>query len=324
MRVGDAEYLRAMTRIIAGATRALARAHEQRIAHRDIKPANILLNDRRSDRVYLCDFGLGRDLEIATTEQMRDGAGTPMYMAPERLLRVPADEVRCDIYSMGVTLFEALTLQRPIEIHDHVTLQTLPAFLATAPVRRPSDVRPWFPEELEDVILKAMDRDPARRFGSCKNSRTPSIGLRAARRPDGREPRSTGHDQRSRTHLISPGSRPQVTRRRIRCRDRPDCVPADRRLAPRRCRARQRLSGRWIVASGPNRMCLLACPANRSPGKIARRRPNRSKIERAAASRPATIVLASPGPTPLSVDDSIPDDTGVPASRSSEQINATT
>ena len=48
-----------MTRIIAEATRALARAHDQRIAHRDIKPANILLDDRRSDRVYLCDFGLG-------------------------------------------------------------------------------------------------------------------------------------------------------------------------------------------------------------------------------------------------------------------------
>ncbi len=166
--VGDPEYLRTMTRIIAEATRALARAHEQRIAHRDIKPANILLDDRRSDRVYLCDFGLGRDLEIATIEQMRDGAGTPMYMAPERLLRIPADEIRCDIYSMGVTLFEALTLERPIEIHDDVTFQSLPTFLATAPVRRPSDLRPGFPEELEDVILKAMDRDPARRFESAQ------------------------------------------------------------------------------------------------------------------------------------------------------------
>ena len=134
-----------MTRIIAEATRALALAHEQRIAHCDIKPANILLDDRRSDRVYLCDFGLGRDLEIATIEQMRDGAGTPMYMAPERLLRIPADEVRCDIYSMGATLFEALTLERPIEIHDYVTFQALPTFLATAPVRRPSDSGRAFP-----------------------------------------------------------------------------------------------------------------------------------------------------------------------------------
>ncbi len=165
---GEPDYLLAMTRILAEATRALARAHEQRIAHRDIKPANILLDSRRPDRVYLCDFGLGRDLEIATTEQMRNGAGTPMYMAPERLLRVTADEVRCDVYSMGVTIFEALTLERPFRVPDHVTLPCLSAYLSTAPPRRPSDVRPGFPPEHEAVILKAMARDPADRYASAR------------------------------------------------------------------------------------------------------------------------------------------------------------
>ncbi len=163
----EPEYLLAMTRIMAEATRALARAHEQRIAHRDIKPANILLDCRRSDAVYLCDFGLGRDLEVATSEQMRDGAGTPMYMAPERLMRVAADEVRCDIYSMGVTIFEALTLERPFQVPDHVTLPSLPAYLSAAPPRRPRDVRPDFPEEHEAVIMKAMARDPAKRHESA-------------------------------------------------------------------------------------------------------------------------------------------------------------
>jgi serine/threonine-protein kinase len=116
--------------------------------------------------VYLCDFGLGRDLEIATAQQMRDGAGTPMYMAPERLLRATADEVRCDIYSMGVTLFEALTLQRPFEVPVHVTLASLPAFLAGAEPRRPGAVRPGFPRDLEAVIMKAMAHDPAHRHES--------------------------------------------------------------------------------------------------------------------------------------------------------------
>ncbi len=100
--VGDPEYLRTMTRIIAEATRALARAHEQRIAHRDIKPANILLDDRRSDRrlsVRLRPGAGPRDRHHRADEL--DGAGTPMYMAPERLLAIPADEIRCDIYSMG-------------------------------------------------------------------------------------------------------------------------------------------------------------------------------------------------------------------------------
>jgi serine/threonine-protein kinase len=163
----EPEYLRAMARILAKATRALAHAHSQRIAHRDIKPANILLDNQRIGGVYLCDFGLGRDLAVATTEQMRDGAGTPMYMAPERLLRVPADEVRCDIYSMGVTLFEALTLERPFQVPDHVTLPTLPAYLASTTPRRPREARSGFPEEYEAIILRAMAREAELRHESA-------------------------------------------------------------------------------------------------------------------------------------------------------------
>ena len=78
----EPDYLRAMTGILTDATEALARAHDQRVAHRDIKPANILLDNRRPEGVYLCDFGLGRDLEIATPQQMRDGAGTPCTWRP--------------------------------------------------------------------------------------------------------------------------------------------------------------------------------------------------------------------------------------------------
>ena len=141
MTLDEPDYLRAMTRILSRATEALARAHDQRVAHRDIKPANILLDNRRPEGVYLCDFGLGRDLEIATPQQMRDGAGTPMYMAPERLLRATADEIKCDIYSMGVTLFEALTLSRPFQVPEHVTFSALPAYLAGAQPRRPGEIQ---------------------------------------------------------------------------------------------------------------------------------------------------------------------------------------
>ena len=163
----EPEYLRAMTRILAKATRALGRVHDHRIAHRDIKPANILLDYDRSEGVYLCDFGLGRDLEVATPEQMRDGAGTPMYMAPERLLRTTADEIKCDIYSLGVTLFEALTLERPFVVPGHVTSSTLPAFLVGTEPRRPQAVCPGLPPEHEAVILKAMARDARCRYESA-------------------------------------------------------------------------------------------------------------------------------------------------------------
>jgi serine/threonine-protein kinase len=138
------------------------------VAHRDIKPANILLDNRRPEGVYLCDFGLGRDLEVATPQQMRDGAGTPMYMAPERLLRAIADEIKGDIYSMGVTIFEALTLSRPFDVPEYVAFSALPTFLAGAQPRRPSDFRPGFPEHVEAIILQAMDRNPSRRHKSAE------------------------------------------------------------------------------------------------------------------------------------------------------------
>jgi len=162
------EYQSGMIRLISAVARALARVHDQGIAHRDIKPANILLENRNVGEVYLCDFGLGRDLGIATVEQMRDGAGTPMYMAPERLLKRAADEVKCDIYSLGVTLFEALTLERPFLVPDHMTVPALAPYLASAPPRTPSQICPGFPIELEQIVMKAMAPEPGRRFDSAR------------------------------------------------------------------------------------------------------------------------------------------------------------
>jgi serine/threonine-protein kinase len=166
--MSEPEYIVTLARLLAKAARALGRVHDRLIAHRDIKPANILLDLRKISNVFLCDFGLGRDLEVATPEQMRDGAGTPMYMAPERLLRMLADEIHCDIYSMGVTLFEALTLERPFQIPPSLTLPALSPFLASAEARRPTDINPGFPPELEAVIMKAMAREPARRHDTAR------------------------------------------------------------------------------------------------------------------------------------------------------------
>jgi serine/threonine-protein kinase len=161
------DYLLAMIDSLAEAARAMGRVHAQRIAHRDIKPANILLDHSRPGGVYLCDFGLGRDLDFATADQMRDGAGTPLYMAPERLLKLPADETKCDIYSLGVTLFEALTLERPFCVPESVGPAGLAPFLAAAEPRRPRQVYHRFPEELEEIIVKAMAHDPHRRHDSA-------------------------------------------------------------------------------------------------------------------------------------------------------------
>ena len=181
----DSEYYRAMAASLAEAALALAEAHQMRIAHRDIKPANLLLENRRDGRVYLCDFGLGRDLDVATCDQMRDGAGTPIYMAPERLLMFAADEIKCDIYSMGVTLFEALLLQKPFRVPAHVTAPALAPHLAAAEPKRARQFDPDFPHELEAVIMKAMARDPARRFESARDLAV-SLEQFVANNPPGR------------------------------------------------------------------------------------------------------------------------------------------
>ena len=99
---------------------------------------------------------------------MRDGAGTPLYMAPERLLRVAAIEIKCDIYSLGVTLYEALLLEKPFRVPDHVNLAGVAPFLATAEPRHPHLVDPGFPEDLEAIIMKAMARDPNHRYDSAR------------------------------------------------------------------------------------------------------------------------------------------------------------
>jgi len=163
----DAHYYLEAARTIARAALALDSIHRHRVVHRDVKPANILLERRRPFGVYLCDLGLGRDLDRATSEQMRDGAGTPMYMAPERLLKAPADEILSDVYSMGVTLFETLTLGRLHNASRSLPLPALAVALAAARPRPPRSVDPRLPACFEPVLLRATAREPRKRFRSA-------------------------------------------------------------------------------------------------------------------------------------------------------------
>ncbi|WP_165067341.1 serine/threonine-protein kinase [Paludisphaera rhizosphaerae] len=163
----DARYYVEAARTIARSSRALDRIHVHRIVHRDVKPANILLERRSPFGVFLCDLGLGRDLDQATREQMRDGAGTPMYMAPERLRKDPADEILSDVYSMGATLFEALTLGRQFEPIRDVPLPALAPMLAKASPRTPRAVDPNLPACFEPVILRAVAPEPQDRYQSA-------------------------------------------------------------------------------------------------------------------------------------------------------------
>jgi len=84
-----------------------AAAHAERVVHRDIKPANILIDRCRADGIYLCDFGLGRDLDAPPPAAWRHSTGTPLYMPRNALLGEAADEILCDVLRAGRDAAEA-------------------------------------------------------------------------------------------------------------------------------------------------------------------------------------------------------------------------
>ena len=143
---------------------ALQHAHEQGILHRDIKPSNILLGD--DAHVYLADFGLARDIMEEDRDFTQTGVliGTPEYMAPE-LAEQPAS-VSSDIYALGIVLYQMLTEQVPFKgttpmstYWKHIQIQPL----------APSQLNPAISYPVEQVILCALEKDPARRFKSAQN-----------------------------------------------------------------------------------------------------------------------------------------------------------
>jgi len=103
--------LAALLEVFEAASRGLHVAHEAHLVHRDIKPANIMI-DADGQPVVL-DFGLARDLEDPGLTATGDVVGTPAYLAPEQLSGDREADRRADVYSLGVTLYESLCLERP-------------------------------------------------------------------------------------------------------------------------------------------------------------------------------------------------------------------
>ncbi len=199
-------YTDEVVSVLARVARAASRAHEGQVVHRDIKPGNILVRRDQADGVFLCDFGLARDLDVATAKQLRDGAGSPLYMAPERLLKRPADEVRGDVYALGVTLFEALTLSPPVVLPDDLPRALWVSFLASASPRLPSSVWPEIPEALETTIVRAMEHDPVRRHPTAAHFADDLENYLASHAPD------RAHQLRK-VHEMHPFQAPQCTLR---------------------------------------------------------------------------------------------------------------
>jgi serine/threonine protein kinase/WD40 repeat protein len=150
---------RSVAQIGRQAAEALGFAHARGIVHRDIKPSNLLLDT--AGVVWIADFGLAKGEDEGLTHT-GDVIGTIRYMAPERF-RGEGD-ARADVYALGLTLYELLALQPAFHSSDRLRLIEM---IRSEEPARPRAIDPRIPRDLETIVLKAIEKDPKRRYGTA-------------------------------------------------------------------------------------------------------------------------------------------------------------
>ncbi|GAB4329612.1 MAG: hypothetical protein Kow00117_15540 [Phototrophicales bacterium] len=140
---------------------ALQYAHERQIIHRDIKPANIKVTPEGQIKIMDLGLALPHDAKRVTAHGMV--IGTPAYLSPEQAQGGKLDN-RTDIYSLGIVLYEMATGQLPFNADD---IGALLLQQVKQPPTPPRDLAPELPAALESVILKALEKNPARRYQTC-------------------------------------------------------------------------------------------------------------------------------------------------------------
>jgi serine/threonine protein kinase len=160
----DTTYFRTVAELGIQAAEALDYAHQMGVIHRDVKPANLLVD--ATGRLWVTDFGLAQVQSDTRLTLTGDLVGTLRYMSPEQALakRVVVDH-RTDIYSLGATLYELLTLEPAYRGNDRQELLRQIAFEEPTAPRR---VNKAIPVELETIVLKALEKNPAERYATAQ------------------------------------------------------------------------------------------------------------------------------------------------------------
>jgi WD40 repeat protein/serine/threonine protein kinase/tetratricopeptide (TPR) repeat protein len=164
---GGRDYVRHAVALVRQAAEAAHALHEAGVIHRDIKPDNILVTPDGSQAV-LMDLGLAQlaDESDGRLTRTRQFVGTLRYASPEQVLSVPLDR-RSDVYSLGATLWELLTLRPLFGATDQTpTPELMLQIQHTDPVR-PRQLNPRVPEDLEAIVLKCLEKDRARRYATA-------------------------------------------------------------------------------------------------------------------------------------------------------------
>ena len=164
--------------------RACARVHAARVIHRDLKPANILCHPA-ADVVVLCDFGSAAELPVnGRSLPVCDLMGTPSYISPEQTGRTSEGcDVRSDLYSLGVTLYELLTGTVPFPQNE--LLAVVAAHLSKVP-ESPKDRVPSIPPAVSDIVMKLLAKQPDERYQSALGLASDLERCLATLTPDGR------------------------------------------------------------------------------------------------------------------------------------------
>jgi WD40 repeat protein/serine/threonine protein kinase len=153
----EAQYFRSVARLGVQVAEALEYAHRQGVLHRDIKPSNLLLDTQGT--VWITDFGLAKADDSEALTSPGDIVGTLRYLAPERLQG--KSDPQGDVYSLGLTLYELLTL-RPAFVESN-RARLIERVTHEEPLR-PRQVDRQIPRDLETIVLKAIDKEPGRRY----------------------------------------------------------------------------------------------------------------------------------------------------------------
>jgi serine/threonine protein kinase/tetratricopeptide (TPR) repeat protein len=176
----DAAEIRARLGLFLEICDILSYAHQHGVIHHDLKPSNILVlretsgrgdSSSRRSRIKLVDFGLARLVDSDATATLARSSlqsikGTLSYMSPEQAQGNPDEiDLRSDIYSLGVLLYEMLTGRLPLDLHHKMLPEAL-RIIGEDPPPPPSRFRKELAGDLETILLKTLDKDPGRRYQS--------------------------------------------------------------------------------------------------------------------------------------------------------------